>query len=355
MKKEIGIKMYSPDDYKKDEEAALVFEITNLTDKTLHILKWNTPLEGLMSPCLDVKQGNKKIEYDGVMIKRGAPQAEDFYTLKPHESVSNKVDITKAYGISKPGEVKINFNPDKFVYYADEPLSKAVSMSAEGFQKQKKTSFSLNIKPTSFQVKKGTGKRLTLGEIYRQAEQKKKQVLPKKAKGTMMMAGTAVTLLPCLLVGGTTARKTIARNAHANGYALAKAALAGLVKDAKYKQWFGTYTKTRFNRVKKNYQTVISKMETNTFTYNLTSQGCGSGVFAYTYKGTFTIWFCDAFWSAADTGTDSRAGTVVHEHTHATAGTDDIQYGQPGCMQLAISTPSNAVKNADSHEYYAGG
>jgi peptidyl-Lys metalloendopeptidase len=96
-------------------------------------------------------------------------------------------------------------------------------------------------------------------------------------------------------------------------------------------------------------------MEDTTFTYNLAGSGCESGVFAYTYKGTSTIWFCDAFWSASDTGTDSRAGTVVHEHTHASSGTDDIQYGQPGCMQLAISNPSNAVMNADTHEYYSGG
>ncbi|HMD00387.1 MAG TPA: M35 family metallopeptidase, partial [Ferruginibacter sp.] len=83
--------------------------------------------------------------------------------------------------------------------------------------------------------------------------------------------------------------------------------------------------------------------------------GCDSGVYAYTYKGTATIWFCSAFWAAPDTGTDSRAGTVVHEHTHASALTDDIQYGQPGCQSLAKSDPAKAIMNADTHEYFAGG
>ena len=81
MPKAIGIKIYAQDNYKNHEEAHLVFEITNLTASTLHILKWNTPLEGLNSPCLDVKSGNKKIDYDGIMIKRGSPQANDFYQL----------------------------------------------------------------------------------------------------------------------------------------------------------------------------------------------------------------------------------------------------------------------------------
>lgn len=352
MKNAIGIKMYSPDSYKNNEEADLVFEITNLTDKTLHVLKWNTPLEGLISPCLEVKSGNKKIEYDGIMIKRGAPQEKDFYTLSPHESVTSKIDLTKAYNISAPGEVKVNFNPDKFVYYVDEPLTEAVSKSLLGFQKKSKSNIKLDIKPTSFKVSKAPSKRLTAGQFYRQQEQQKKKKISKSMKEA---AASVEGFLPCQVVGGNNSKKTIARTAHANGYGLAKAALAGLIKDAKYKKWFGTYNKTRFNKVKKNYQTVISRMEDTTFTYDLTGTDCDSGVFAYTYKGTTTIWFCDAFWAASDIGTDSRAGTVVHEHTHATSGTDDIQYGQQGCMQLALSNPKNSIKNADSHEYFAGG
>ena len=96
-------------------------------------------------------------------------------------------------------------------------------------------------------------------------------------------------------------------------------------------------------------------MESKTFTYDLTGTGCGSGVFAYTYRGTTTIWMCDAFWSAPATGTDSKAGTMVHEHSHASAFTDDTTYGQPNCRKLAVNSPDKATKNADSHEYYVGG
>ena len=352
MKNEIGIKMYTPADYKKDEAAHLVFEVTNLTDKTLHVLKWNTPLEGLISPCLDVKAGNKKIEYDGIMIKRGAPKEKDFYTLKPGASVIAKVDLTSAYDISRPGEIKVNFDPEKFVYYADEPLTMAVEASAGGFKKKTAAAKAkLSIKPTTFKMKSGAAKRMTEGQFYRQQEQKKKA----KISPTMMAAMEAPGLLPCSVVGGSASRKVIARRAHKNGYELTKAALAGMLNNADYKLWFGKHTSLRFAKVKKHYQTVITKMETTPFTYDLSSEGCESGVFAYTYKGTTTIWFCDAFWAAPDNGTDSRAGTVLHEHTHATAETDDIQYGQPGCQQLARTKPASAINNADTHEYYAGG
>ncbi|HEV8631557.1 MAG TPA: M35 family metallo-endopeptidase, partial [Thermoanaerobaculia bacterium] len=44
-----------------------------------------------------------------------------------------------------------------------------------------------------------------------------------------------------------------------------------------------------------------------------------------------------------------------HETSHFTvvAGTDDWAYGQSACKSLALSNPTNAVDNADSHEYFA--
>ncbi|CAG8768261.1 1933_t:CDS:1, partial [Acaulospora colombiana] len=58
---------------------------------------------------------------------------------------------------------------------------------------------------------------------------------------------------------------------------------------------------------------------------------------------------------AADSGTDSKAGTIVHEASHFTknGGTDDIRYGQRDCRELASSDPDTAIKNADSHEFFA--
>jgi peptidyl-Lys metalloendopeptidase len=67
------------------------------------------------------------------------------------------------------------------------------------------------------------------------------------------------------------------------------------------------------------------------------------------------MWLCNAFWNAPATGTDSKAGTIVHESSHWTAagGTGDYAYGQSAAKSLATSNPNNAVMNADSHEYFA--
>jgi peptidyl-Lys metalloendopeptidase len=55
------------------------------------------------------------------------------------------------------------------------------------------------------------------------------------------------------------------------------------------------------------------------------------------------------------TGTDSKAGTLIHEMSHfnVVASTDDYVYGQTGAMNLALTNPDQAVDNADNHEYFA--
>ncbi|KAG8882653.1 hypothetical protein FRB99_004647, partial [Tulasnella sp. 403] len=81
-----------------------------------------------------------------------------------------------------------------------------------------------------------------------------------------------------------------------------------------------------------------------------------SGTYAYVYPDSpGYIYLCGAFWSAPNTGTDSRAGTIVHESSHFTnnGGTDDYVYGQAGAKSLAQSNPDQAIFNADSHEYFA--
>ncbi|KAH7322056.1 lysine-specific metallo-endopeptidase-domain-containing protein [Rhizoctonia solani] len=81
-----------------------------------------------------------------------------------------------------------------------------------------------------------------------------------------------------------------------------------------------------------------------------------SSTFAYVNAGSpGKIYLCGAFWSAPNTGTDSRAGTIVHENSHFTVngGTQDYVYGQSGAKSLAKSNPAQAIQNADNHEYFA--
>lgn len=51
-------------------------------------------------------------------------------------------------------------------------------------------------------------------------------------------------------------------------------------------------------------------------------------------------------------GLASQAGTIVHECTHTFAGTEDHEYGDADCRQLALATPAKALSNADSYRFF---
>ena len=326
--------------------------LTNTGEEDLAVLTWNTPLDKVITDCLVVTLNGRQVAYDGPIVKRAAPRTKDYAKLKAGQSIEADFDVSNAYDTSRPGVYKVRFKT---------PIADATSGSAPagsalmaGTHERRPVRIAHQ---TSFSTSKGVGARLTLGAAARQAEARaKKNAGTSTSLQKKKAAAAAVTgPLPPTLVGGSATRKAATRKAHTDGYALCKAAIASLANDARYREWFGTHSATRFKKVKANYSAVRERMERVPFTYDLTGDGCDDGIFAYTYQGTSTIWYCSAFWSAPAKGTDSKAGTVVHEHTHSDASTDDINYGQEDCRALARKKPARAVKNADSHEYYAGG
>ncbi|TRM66498.1 hypothetical protein BD626DRAFT_451525 [Schizophyllum amplum] len=122
---------------------------------------------------------------------------------------------------------------------------------------------------------------------------------------------------------------------------------------SRYTTWFGTYSSSRHSTVLSHY-TKISGNDYSSFTFDCTCTR--SGTWAYVYADSYgEIYLCPQFWAVNTTGTDSRGGTLIHEASHFTVngGTDDIQYGQSAAKALAQSSPSQAIMNADSHEYFA--
>ena len=121
----------------------------------------------------------------------------------------------------------------------------------------------------------------------------------------------------------------------------------------RYNSWFGSYSSSRHNTVSGNFDSIKDALDNKPLTFDCS---CNQSYFAYVYPNQpYKVYFCKAFWNARETGTDSRGGTIIHEMSHfnAVAGTDDVVYGQSGARALAISNPNDAVKNADSHEYFA--
>jgi peptidyl-Lys metalloendopeptidase len=73
---------------------------------------------------------------------------------------------------------------------------------------------------------------------------------------------------------------------------------------------------------------------------------------AYTTENSIVVHICDGFKPLSLRGTDSQAGTLIHEAAHAMFGAKHHAEGTGFCRDLAQADPSKALYNADSHEYY---
>jgi peptidyl-Lys metalloendopeptidase len=344
--------LFSESTYSSDDQVQTTFQLTNHSEESMRVLKWFTPLEGMWSDCLLVIRDGERVLYDGPLAKRGNPTSDDYVTLGPGESIERKVEIAEAYRVSDPGIYNVSVDAEIQAVPVGEMNRFATAV--RDLQEPEAMMFKRVVRQpvpnaaTNFMVRDAGRRSETAGERVRSKQ---------RAGGhdLTMFKRAAGTVLKPQFNGGDASKQADAEKAHTQGYKLAQKALAALKNDTVYAEWFGTYNTSRFNSVTANYTKITTDMEQKVFTYDLTLQGCQSGVYAYTYKNSTTIWLCDQFWAAPMTGTDSKAGTIVHEHSHASAGTDDLTYGQANCRQLAITDPDKSIRNADSHEYYAKG
>lgn len=136
----------------------------------------------------------------------------------------------------------------------------------------------------------------------------------------------------------------------------AKAYLDAGASGSRYTTWFGAYDLTRWQTVTTHYTNMATALDTQTIGIDCAGSSCTQDTFAYVYPtAPYTIYVCGAFWGAPATGTDSKAGTLIHElsHFNVIGSTDDYVYGQNAASALATSNAARATDNADNHEYFA--
>ena len=297
------------------DEAVVQFSLVNSGDRAAQVLRWHTPFLGVDDDIFEVTWNGKEVAYLGRTFKRPAPQASDYLTLRPGQSLSASVPLNSLYDMSRPGEYTVRYRAE----LAD-PFGRRAGDAA-------------------------TGAALVLwleGEDL-------------SAFATAEEAPEPDALTPGFRNCSSTRQSSLrtalnsAQTYSTNALAYLTAGTAG----ARYTTWFGTYSSTRYSTVRTHFSKIDSAFKTKTFTFDC---GCTDSAYAYVYPSQpYIVYLCNAFWSAPNTGTDSKAGTLVHETSHftAVASTDDWAYGQTACKSLAKSNTTKAVDNADSHEYFA--
>lgn len=296
---------------------SLIFTLKNNSAEPVKVLKWGTPFEGEFTrDTFTIIHNGERAPYIGKLVKRLPPQKEDFIEIPANSELSEIVYLEDGYKIYAPGFYTVQYAHETLrVKAAPQKMKMSAVQSSE----------------VGFNVLFGTTEDAATSHS-----------VPKSKCSSSQFSA---------IQSGHRAAKNIASAAK---QALHNTPASQRPQARRYVEWFGTYNSSRYSRVTSNFDKVHDAL----FNKNITADCPGNrpNVYAYVYPSQpYKIYFCGAFFRAPLTGTDSKAGTIIHELTHfyVVAGTDDVVYGQSGARNLAQSNPDAAIRNADSHEYFA--
>jgi peptidyl-Lys metalloendopeptidase len=254
------------------------------------------PEDPLMAPLFAVERGGVPVRYTGALAKR----VDDTILLAPGAAITRTVDLASGYEFASTGTYTVR--------YVGEWESIPVAIEVAG-RRSLINRFEMSLLPPSY---------------------------------TSCTADQQITAATSLT--------------HARTYAGRATAYLGGTAGLRYTTWFGAYDATRWNAVQSNFQAMANALNDETIEIHCAGATCTDSTYGYVYASSpYVIYVCGAFWAAPATGTDSQAGTLIHELSHFTvvAGTDDWVYGQSGARSLATGDPAKAIDNADSYEYFA--
>ena len=298
-------------------EAVMVdVTLTNVSSRTVRLLKWHTPVDGVKEDLFVVTVDGAAAEYNGRHYKWATPEAHDYLTLAPGERVTHTVDLASIYDLSRTGNYSIRYDSEAHH-----------DASHEGISQLRSDSVSVYVEGRTFVLPHAADEGTVTAQALSTANcsSTRASTVSSAFSAAKTMANNSVSYLTNTTPGNT----------------------------SRYKTWFGNYTSTGWSTAKSHFNAIKSAFDTRSV---IVDCGCSDSAYAYVYKNSpYRIYVCNAFWNAPMTGTDSKGGTLVHEMSHFTvvADTDDHAYGQSACKNLAISSPTRALDNADSHEYFA--
>ena len=295
-----------------DIDVTVTVAVTNTTRHPVHLLRWQLPSEELEGALFRIERDGVAVSYTGPLIKRPAPEPADQLLLGPGQSLSYQVELTGAYDLSRNGRYTIEY----------------LSRGAHGAKSATLRSDKLYL------------------WLEGRSAKDKRPPPPPPPDGNISYTGN------CSASQQSTLHLAVQNAKDLSGFSTSY--LDGLRSSTqRYAEWFGAYTSDRRAIAEDHFVKLTDAFSTKPLTLDCK---CKKPYYAYVYPAEpYKIYLCRVFWSTSAFGTDSQAGTLIHEMSHFTvvAGTDDWAYGQTAARALADEDPIKALNNADSHEYFA--
>ena len=312
-----------------NEDVVVNVTLTNNSGKDQLVLKWYTPFNEEVEGLFEVFRDGVKVVYSGAHYKRGAPKAGDYLLLKAGKSYQQKVELSSMYDMSVTGNYSIRYRVGSANLFSADVTNGLVATEKEVGELQS-------------------------GNIEVFINGRSSVAASPAPSPAPTLAQTLAGSLSFTNCSATQAAEITTAVADAKTYAAgASAYMAAGTAGPRYTTWFGANDAARFSTVKTHFASIDSAFNTQPVVVDCK---CKKTFYAYVFPNEpYKIYVCKAFWTAPAIGTDSKAGTLVHEMSHfnIVAGTDDWAYGQSAAKSLAISDPTKAVDNADSHEYFS--
>ena len=333
--------------FASSEDVLVTVTMYNPTKDIVKVLRWYTPQDPTAEKLFAVVRGGEPVAYTGPVYKRVPPTDKDYISLQPGASIVSTVNLGASYDLSQDGQYDVAYAVAAFNLFDEKAnafqskdvlVSEKVSLIVDG-RVAKGT-------PVPSPTPGGGGKRTPTPPPPTATPPAGTPTATPPAGGGSNTFNACTTTRQSQLVSARTESKTYASDAE--NYLLAN------LQGPRYTTWFGVFSSTRYNTVKNHFIAISNAMDNANVHFDCTCTQ--TNVYAYVYPNQpYNIYLCGAFWAAPLTGTDSKAGTLIHEMSHfnVVAGTSDFAYGQTAAMNLAINNPNNAVQNADSHEYFA--
>ena len=294
-------------------DGTVTLNITNTSTDTVKVLKWNTPLEDILSANLfHIQKGKDSIPYTGRVVKRISPTEDDYTLFQAGEVRIVSISLPKYYKLSEKGTYDVTYNA---VFKLQASVKNVVPKSIP-------TQTTITFTPSQQQ-------------------------------------STLVQKTPANFNACSQSQITILNSAHDEAIVIAKNAYDTLTaatpntQGERYNTWFGAPNNPRQTTITTNFNKIHTALDTKDIVFDCS---CSESHIAHVYANQpYKIYLCTSFWSLETTGTDTHAGTVVHEvsHFNIVATTRDHAYGHSRAKALAISNPEKAAANADSYEYFA--
>lgn len=304
--------------YARGTDVLVRISFTNRSSQPVQLLRWRTSMEEAGMPLFEVRRDGQRVPYLGRRIKRPPPGPGDYLTLGPGSTLAETVELSSLYDMRVTGSYTIRYASPAFPGDAvglqavnDELVSAPAQVFVEG-----------PLPPGSH--------------------------LPPQPGLAAATPGLATS--KC-----SNAQQEQLASAFAAGRAMAADSQQYMQRGtigARYLAWFGEPDGARQASVAARVAAIRDAFENQAVEIDCS---CTAAYYAYVYPAQpYRIYVCKAFWQAANTGTDSRGGTLLHELSHfdVVAGTDDYVYGHSGAQALARSNPARAIANADSYEYF---